>query len=62
MIDLSQHPDVEAVQRLKLAEIESKRKQGEYLLQYISDTALKREYKRRGLCQRRHRNSNRTIE
>tara|TARA_R110001606_G_scaffold391193_1_gene558752 strand:- start:464 stop:613 length:150 start_codon:yes stop_codon:yes gene_type:complete len=49
MIDLSQHPDAEAVQRLKLAEIESKRKQGEYLLQYISDTALKREYKRRGL-------------
>ena len=49
MIDLSQHPDAEAVQRLKLAEIESKRKQGEYLLQYVSDTALKREHKRRGL-------------
>ena len=42
-------PDAEAVQRLKLAEIESKRKQGEYLLQYVSDAALKREYKRRGL-------------
>ena len=49
MIDLSQHPDAEIVQRLKLAEIESKRKQGEYLLQYVSDAALKREYKRRGL-------------
>jgi len=49
MIDLSQHPDAETVQRLKLAEIESKRKQGEYLLQYVSDAALKREYKRRGL-------------
>ena len=42
-------PDAEAVQRLKLAEIESKRKQGEYLLQYVSDAALKREHKRRGL-------------
>jgi len=47
--DLSQHPDAEAIQRLKLAEIESKRKQGEYLLQHVSDKALKKEYKRRGL-------------
>ena len=41
--------DAEAIQRLKLAEIESKRKQGEYLLHHVSDKALKKEYKRRGL-------------
>tara|TARA_B110000908_G_C9989698_1_gene329214 strand:- start:65 stop:217 length:153 start_codon:yes stop_codon:yes gene_type:complete len=47
--DLSQHSDADAIQRLKVALDESKRKQGEYLLQNVSDKALKKEYKRRGL-------------
>ena len=45
MIDLSQHPDAETVQRLKLAEIESKRKQFDEL---SSDIPVKENYEIKG--------------
>ena len=45
----SLHPDWEAIQRLKMAEFESKRRQAEYLLPYVSNKALKKESKKRHL-------------
>ena len=46
-IDLSQYGPIEQLKNLILLEQESKRKQGEYLLNYVSDKALAKEYKKR---------------
>lgn len=46
-IDLSQYGPIEQIQNLILLEKESKRRQGEYLLGYVSDKALAKEYKKR---------------
>jgi hypothetical protein len=46
-IDLSQYGPIEQIQALIFLEQESKRKQGENLLIYVSDKALEKEYNKR---------------
>tara|TARA_R110000824_G_scaffold126891_1_gene286646 strand:- start:1241 stop:1435 length:195 start_codon:yes stop_codon:yes gene_type:complete len=46
-INLLQYAPIEQIERLILLEQESKRKQGENLLIYVSDKALAKEYKKR---------------
>ena len=45
--NLSQYGPIKQIQNLIFLAQESKRKQGEYLLSYVSDKALAKEYKKR---------------